>query len=202
MAGADERPTREGVALGRQAAAVLAILGVLAVVLAVTTPAAPSFAPSVVETSDRLDRIVLRQMGAAQLSFDIAMVLREDAPRLADLRIPDRRDVISPLPWRRDILSKQVLRQLLRGRVTVADYDPRVSDGRLQRLLAGRPVRRMGKFPLIVVGPESDRYVVRTDAESEYCYVVPADLDRELGKWTGPPLPPGEPQAPDWAEVP
>lgn len=185
--------------LRREAASVLVVLVLLAVALAVTTRTHISLSPVTRQSADSFNEIVLRQSGG-QLSFEIAVGLRQDAgSRLEDLRIPNRRHVVTP----GHVLSRQILRLLLRGRVTVADYDPRIDDQCLRRMLGRQPVRHVGDWGQVyLVGPASTRYVLRTDSQSKSCYIVPAEVDRQLGAWTGPPLPPGEGLLPYDAELP
>lgn len=189
--------------LRRHAAAVLAVLAALTAVLAFTSRSHVSFSPVARQRADSFNEVVLQQSGGGQLSFEIGVGLRQEAgAELEDLRIPDRRHVVQKMAFDRDVLSRQVLRLLLRGRVTAADYDPRIPDEAMRSVLSKQKARKMGKWPVYVIGSGATRYVLRTDAASKDVYIVPAEIDARLGPWTGAPLPADEPQRDDGAEIP
>jgi hypothetical protein len=203
-----ERPSASAerhATLRREAAILLAALALLAAALVFAARTHVSFSPANRQSSNSFDEIVLHQSGGGQLSFEIGIGLRQAAgAQLQDLRIPNRRHIVPRDMYLRDVVSKQILRLLLRGRVTVGNYDPRITDERLTWMLQHQPLRNLSspRAPVYLVGPPSTRYVVRTDSRSRTCYVVPLEVDRQLGAWPGAPLPPDEGQPTDPAEIP
>lgn len=195
--------TAEAARMRRHAAAVLAVLVVLAGVLAFTARSRVNFSPVNQQVPDSFDRIVLAQAGGGQVSFEIGIPLRQVAgAKLQDLRIPDRRHVVEKMTYDRDVLNAQILRLLLRGRVTVADYDPRVPDAAIAQMRQKNGIHRMGRWPVWIFEKPATRYVLRTDEAMKEAYIVPAEIDATLPAYTATPLPPDEPQRGPSAEIP